>query len=51
MPTVSAGDKVRAGDVIGSVGRTALLEVGQEPHLHFAVHRNGQPVDPEGFVD
>ena len=51
MPTVSAGDKVRAGDVIGSVGRTALLEVGQEPHLHFAVHQNGQPVDPEGFVD
>lgn len=51
MPTVSAGDQVRAGDVIGSVGRTALLEVGQEPHLHFAVHRNGQPVDPERFVD
>ena len=51
MPTVSAGDKVRAGDVIGSVGRTALLEVGQEPHLHFAVHQNGQPVNPEGFVD
>ena len=51
MPTVSAGDHVKAGDVIGAVGRTALLEVGQEPHLHFAVHCNGQPVDPAAFVD
>ena len=51
VPTVSAGDHVAAGDIIGSVGKTALLEVGQDSHLHFAVHCNGQPVDPETFVD
>lgn len=51
MPTVSAGDTVAAGDVLGSVGRTALLEIGAEPHLHFAVTRNGESVEPADFID
>ena len=50
-PVVSAGDKVEAGQTIGSVGRTALLEVGQDDHLHFAVRKNGASIDPETFVD
>ena len=50
-PVVSAGDKVEAGQTIGSVGRTALLEVGQDAHLHFAVRKNGASIDPETFVD
>ncbi|MBQ1265020.1 MAG: M23 family metallopeptidase [Oscillospiraceae bacterium] len=51
MPTVQVGDKVEAGDVLGSVGNTALLEVGMEPHLHFAVSRDGVSVDPMDFLD
>ena len=47
---VSAGDHVSAGQVIGSVGKTALGEVGSEPHLHFAVYRNNVPQDPEAFL-
>ena len=50
MPNVSAGDAVRAGDVIGAVGETALLEAGEEPHLHFAVCLGGAPVDPAQFI-
>ena len=50
-PVVSAGDKVEAGQTIGSVGRTALLEVGQDAHLHFAVRKNGASIEPETFVD
>ena len=51
MPTVSAGDTVAAGDVIGSVGQTALLEIGAEPHLHFAVAQDGASVEPANFID
>lgn len=47
---VSAGDEVEAGQVLGTVGRTALAEVGSEPHLHFAVYRNNVPQDPEAFL-
>jgi PadR family transcriptional regulator PadR len=31
-------------------GRTALAELGSEPHLHFAVYRNNVPQDPEAFL-
>ena len=51
MPAVSAGMQVTAGDTIGSVGETALLESASSPHLHFAVRQNGQSVDPAKFVD
>jgi murein DD-endopeptidase MepM/ murein hydrolase activator NlpD len=47
---VRAGDRVSAGQVIGAVGKTALSEVGSEPHLHFAVYRNNVPQDPEAFL-
>lgn len=47
---VSAGDTVAAGDVIGTVGKTALLELAQDPHLHFEVYLNGTAVDPETFL-
>lgn len=47
---VSAGDKVEAGQVLGLVGKTALVEVGDAPHLHFAVYKNNVPQDPEAFL-
>ena len=42
-PTVKAGDVIEAGDRIGSVGLTGLT-TGY--HLHWAVYRNGEPLDP-----
>ena len=48
-PGVEAGETVAAGQVIGAVGTTAAAE-GGEPHLHFSVTRNGEPVDPEAFL-
>ena len=47
---VAAGETVKAGQVIGTVGATALIEVAEEPHLHFEVYHNGEPVDPAGFL-
>lgn len=49
-PAVSAGQTVSAGDVVGTVGRTAVLEVGEDPHLHFAVFLDGASVDPSDFL-
>ncbi|MEP7003881.1 MAG: M23 family metallopeptidase [Chloroflexota bacterium] len=41
--TLKTGDLVEAGDRIGAVGLTGLT-TGY--HLHWAVYRNGEPVDP-----
>lgn len=49
-PTVAAGDKVKSGDVIGSVGKTALCEIGQGSHMHFAMSRDGASVDPTVYL-
>ena len=51
MPAVSAGMRVTAGDTIGSVGESALLESASTSHLHFAVRQNGQSIDPVRFID
>jgi len=43
---VQEGDKVNAGTVLGTVGKTALSECALESHLHFAFFVNGKAVDP-----
>ena len=49
-PAVSAGDWVESGAVIGSVGSTALCEIGQSAHLHFALTVDGVSVDPMNYL-
>ena len=49
-PTVKQGDSVNAGDVIGSVGTTALCEVGQGSHVHIAMSKDGNSVDPAEYL-
>jgi len=48
--SVKAGDKVTAGQTIGTVGATALLESAIGEHVHFSVTCNGKPVDPKDFL-
>jgi murein DD-endopeptidase MepM/ murein hydrolase activator NlpD len=43
---VRPGQRVHRGDVIGFVGNTGK-SVG--PHLHYEVHKNGQPINPVNF--
>lgn len=49
-PTVSVGDTVNMGDVIGSVGNTAIGETGEVIHLHFAMTKNGASCDPAEYL-
>ncbi len=43
------GDVVRGGEVIASVGNTGEFTTG--PHLHFELWDEGNPVDPQNFID
>ena len=44
---VRVGDRVRQGDVIGTVGKTGNARHPLiTPHLHLEVRRHGSPVDP-----
>ena len=49
-PTVETGDSVSAGQIIGAVGSTAMAEAALAPHLHFAVEKDGDAVDPQSFL-
>ena len=48
--TVKAGDEVKAGQVIGSVGDTALVETTLGTHVHFGVTFRDTPMDPAEFL-
>ena len=49
-PTVSVGDGVVAGEIIGAVGTTAIAETGEVTHLHFGMTLDGQSIDPTEYL-
>ena len=49
-PTVEAGDTVSSGDVLGSVGNTAIAESALADHLHFSMELDGASVDPLSYL-
>lgn len=48
---IAAGVEVKAGQLIGCVGNSAMVEIAEEPHLHFEVMVDGKSVDPLDFFD
>ncbi len=48
--SVHTGDKVSAGQAIGVVGETALVEQSIAPHLHFELFREEEAVNPELYL-
>lgn len=50
VPTVFEGDNVMTGEVIGSVGTTAVGETEGNPHLCFYMTLDGQSVDPADYL-
>ena len=47
---VAAGESVEAGQTIGYVGSSALVETTMGSHLHFSVTSQGKPMDPLEFL-
>ena len=45
------GAALKAGDVIGHVGESAMVEVAEEPHLHLEMTVNGLQVNPTDYLD
>lgn len=48
---VEPGDTVTAGQTIGTVGNTALMESALGDHIHFSVTCDSEPVDPAKFLE
>ncbi len=48
---VKVGDIVKCGDVIGAVGESAIIEIAEEPHLHFEMCIAGERVNPLDYID
>ncbi len=47
---VTVNQKVKQGEVIGSIGNTAMDESVEPPHLHFEVLKNGVNEDPMDYL-
>ena len=48
--TVSVGDAVKSGDIIGAIGESAIIEIAEEPHLHFEMTVGNERVNPENYL-
>ncbi len=46
---ITVGSEVKSGDLIGTVGDTAMYELAQEPHLHFGLKIKGVSVNPMDY--
>lgn len=47
---VSEGEKVKAGQTIGTVGDSAICEIVDESHLHFEILKNSENVNPALYI-
>ena len=45
----SQGDRIQTGEIIAFTGNTGSLTTG--PHLHFELWYQGEPVDPENYIE
>lgn len=48
---VKEGDEVMAGDVIGTVGNTALGDITDLEHVHFEMIKDGNNVNPAEYLN
>ena len=47
---IEKGAAVKGGQKIGTIGDTALIEISENPHLHFSVLVDGKPINPLSFI-
>lgn len=47
---IVSGAAVKAGETIGAVGESALIELGESSHLHYELQIDGTAADPADFM-
>ena len=47
---VTAGENVKKGQTIGTVGNTATFEISEESHLHFEILKDNVQIDPNMYI-
>lgn len=47
---IKEGASVTSGQLLGAVGESAMIEIAQEPHLHFEMTVGGIQVDPMEYL-
>lgn len=48
---IAEGVSVRSGQLVATVGNSAMIEIAEEPHLHFEMTVGGLSVDPLEYYD
>lgn len=48
---VRVNQQVKMGQVISGVGRTAISEILDPPHVHFEVLKDGKNIDPKNYLE
>lgn len=48
---IVTGTELSAGDTVGFIGNTALIECEEESHLHFELHLDGEAADPAEYIE
>jgi murein DD-endopeptidase MepM/ murein hydrolase activator NlpD len=43
---IQTGAAVKAGDTVGTIGDTALIEISEDPHLHFELYKDDVCANP-----
>lgn len=44
------GQIIYQGDIVGKIGKSAVFEISDGPHLHFEISQNGKKVDPLNII-
>ncbi len=47
---IKVGESVVSGQLIAVGGESALIEIAEEPHVHFELTVNGKSVNPEEYI-
>lgn len=48
---IAVGKELKAGDIIGAAGESALIEISEVCHVHFETFVDGKQTDPLSFFD
>lgn len=48
---VVQGEKVQAGQTIGTIGNTANFEIADDYHLHFEIKKDGDYLNPVSYIE